>query len=197
MQTALKFTAPPSLVTKTSANRDRDILVSSLLIATASGDREAFSSLYRHTSSRLFAIALRILRRRELAEEVLQDAYLCIWNRAGSQRHGGDSAYAWMVTVVRHRAIDVIRRQQASREVSMDHEPAQQRLDELDARRISDIPISSCLKALPENQRRALLYTYHYGLTHQELAQTLRVPLGTAKSWVRRGLVQLKAQLDK
>ncbi len=197
MQTAQKVFHPPSHVDKKAADQERDRLLSSLLIATARGDREAFARLYRYTSPRLFAIALRIVRRRELAEDVLQEAFLCIWNRAGSQRHATSAAYAWMVAVVRHRAIDAVRRERASREVSTDDEPSGEGLDELDAQRLMKAAVSTGLNGLPEKHRRALLYIFYYGLTHQELADTLQVPLGTAKSWVRRGLLGLKARFER
>lgn len=196
MQTAQKTTDTSSPLDDIALDESRDNLVSSLLVASAQGDREAFSRLYQHTSSHLFAIALRIVRCRELAEEVLQDAYVSIWRRADSQRHGVDSAYAWMVTVVRHRAIDAVRREKQSREIAIDDYALVERPEDSSAP-VADTSIASYLVGLPETHRCALLYVFHYGFTHQELSETLGVPLGTAKSWVRRGLTQLKARVQK
>jgi RNA polymerase sigma-70 factor (ECF subfamily) len=178
-----------------------DSPLNDLLVATARADRRAFAELYQRTSSRLFAIALRIMRRRELAEEVLQDAYMSIWERAGQQSRARGSVLGWMVAIVRHRAIDRIRAQAETREVSVVDDTAEA---DWDLASFTDEPsvnptsaIQSCLEMLPHNQRQAVLYAFYYGFTHEELAQQLGVPLGTAKSWVRRGLMRLRTLLEQ
>lgn len=184
-----------------TSRSDGDAAVTALLAATAGADREAFAKLYKLTSARLFAIALRVTRQRELAEEVLQDAYVSIWERAGQQSRGRGSAMGWMMTIVRHRAIDRVRARAKTREISNIDDAARAGLD-LDP--LSGAPsvdmssaIQACLEMLPGNHRRAVLYAFYYGFTHEELAEQLGVPLGTAKSWVRRGLIRLRALLER
>ena len=177
-----------------------DASLTGLLAATARADRRAFAELYKLTSSRLFAIALRIVKRRELAEEVVQDAYLSIWERAGQQSRARGSAFGWMITIVRHRAIDRIRSNTETRAFS-DNDTTKEGcyltplIDE-PSLHISSA-MQSCLQMLPHNQHQAVLYAFYYGFTHEELAEHLGVPLGTAKSWVRRGLIRLRTLLEQ
>ena len=193
MRTASSTTAAPPDAKPVHRQQDTELNV--LLAATARGDREAFSRIYRLTSGPLFAIALRIVKRRELAEEVLQEAFICIWERAGSQRHHADSAYGWMITVVRHRAIDRIRRRSEAREVPLDDARTGDIADVIDAECLPDKTLKAALAKLTEIHRRALLYAFYCGFSHQQVADALEVPLGTAKSWIRRGLLQLRREL--
>ena len=158
------------------------------LLAAAGGDRRAFQRLYQISSPRLFAIAVRILRRRDLAEEALQDAFVAIWQRAGQYQAARGAPMAWMGTVVRNRAIDLLRRggQEVTGLEPDRHARAEPALSDLAEN------VRNCLATLQESQRRAILLAYYYGMTHQELADRLDAPLGTVKSWVRRGLLQIK-----
>ena len=168
-----------------------------LLAATARGNRDAFSQLYRETSPKFFAIALNMVRRRDLAEEILQEAYLAIWRRASlySPARGGPSA--WMASIVRYRAIDRLR---AQKRTASEVSAPEGDVDAVADRSVLDIPVDfsdaislqGCLSGLAEKQRNAILLVYYYGLTHEELAERLKAPLGTVKTWVRRGLLQLK-----
>lgn len=177
-----------------------DLLVE-LLAATADGDRAAFARLYQESSGRLFAVALRILRRRDLAEDVLQDAYLTIWKKAGQYQAERGRPLAWMATIVRYRAIDRLRT--GSR--MPDAQPSAADIETFEAAGDCDgwqepqaitIGIRRCLERLQPKQRDAILLAFYHGFTHEELAVRLDVPLGTVKSWVRRGLMQLKDCLD-
>ena len=166
-----------------------------LLQATAQGDRQAFARVYQLSSARLFAIALRITRRRDLAEEVLQEAFVTIWRKAGQYYPDRGAPMAWMTTIVRSRAIDALRRRPPeTQEPEVETAPVDQ-----DAAWINTgaLEIRGCLDTLPENHRKAILLAYYYGLTHVELADELAAPLGTVKSWVRRGLLQLKECVDQ
>ncbi len=166
-----------------------------LLQATAQGDRQAFARVYQLSSARLFAVALRITRRRETAEDALQDAYVTIWRKAGQYYPDRGAPMAWMTTIVRSRAIDHLRkRAETDREPAV--EPVADGYDEVLVN-AGTLEIRGCLDALPENQRKAILLAYYYGLTHPELAVELAAPLGTVKSWVRRGLLQLKECVDQ
>ncbi len=172
-----------------------------LIAATARGDRPAFAALYAATSPQLFAVALRIMRRRDRAEEVLQDAFVSIWKRARDYDAAKGSALTWMASIVRHRAIDMLRRERAT--VGLDDapgaeawadpgpDPFEATATNAEARRVRD-----CLDTLEGKQREAILLAYYEGLTQEELAGRLAAPLGTVKSWVRRGLLRLKDCLE-
>jgi RNA polymerase sigma-70 factor, ECF subfamily len=172
-----------------------------LIAATARGDRGAFAGLYAATSPQLFAVALRIMRRRDRAEEVLQDAFVSIWKRARDYDATKGSVLTWMASIVRHRAIDLLRRERPS--VPLDDAPGQESwassepdpyeatAASAEARRVRD-----CLDRLEGKQREAIQLAYYEGITQEELAVRLAAPLGTVKSWVRRGLMRLKDCLE-
>ena len=171
-----------------------------LLRATAEGDRGAFERLYQMTSARLFAVALRVVRERSMAEEVLQEAYLNIWSKA--RQHGPEhSALGWMTTVVRHRAIDRLRSE--SKEFERrggDSEIELMAQDGAVSPVVFDLRpgsrVSHCLRALDAERRKVLLMAYYHGYTQDELSEYLGVPLGTVKSWIRRSLLQLRECLE-
>ncbi len=160
--------------------------------AVANGDRAAFSRLYDLTSHRLLGVALHILRRRDWAEEVLQEGFVSIWRKAASFDPSRGDVLPWMATVVRYRTIDLLRSRQ--RETKAHHIMR----DENQGGAPSFPPVetkmqlSLCLGKLQENHRKAILMAFFYGFTHGELAEEFDVPLGTVKSWVRHGLGQLK-----
>lgn len=174
--------------------------LATLLARTASGNRIAFRQLYEATSPKLFAIAVRILGRSELAEEVLQDAFLTIWNRADSYRPDIASPLSWMVSITRNRAIDVLRKRT---EVPLSE-------DQPETERASDLPdpfeltaqstalraLLACLKGIEPQQRECLLLAYYYGFTHAEIAERIDVPIGTVKSWLSRGLRRIRDCMD-
>jgi RNA polymerase sigma-70 factor, ECF subfamily len=172
-----------------------------LIAAVAGGDRQGLARLYAATSPQLFGVALRIMKRRDRAEEVLQDAFVSIWQRARDYDAAKGSVMTWMASIVRNRAIDVLRRDRPS--VSIDDAPGQERwaspdpdpfeatLASAEARRVRD-----CLDTLDPKPRQAILLAYYDGLTQEELASKLATPLGTIKSWVRRGLLRLKDCLE-
>lgn len=172
-----------------------------LIAATVRGDRAAFSRLYGATGPQLFAVALRIVKRRDRAEEVLQDAYVSIWHRARDYDADKGSVLTWMASIVRHRAIDILRRERpttplddaAGVEAWADTAPGplDAAIASAEARRVRD-----CLDRLEGKQREAILLAYYDGLTQEQLAVRLAVPLGTIKSWVRRGLLRLKECLE-
>ena len=164
--------------------------------ACARGDRSALKQLYDEEAGRLIGIAQRIVRRRELAEEVVQDAFIQIWGKADSFDPGLGSARGWIYAVVRHRALNMIRdgaredlvggdTLDAVADSSSTAEDAFERLS-------SDSRLRRCLEWLEEEKRKSLLLSYVAGYSHGEIAALLRVPVGTAKSWVRRGLLALR-----
>ena len=175
--------------------------LSVLLAACARHDRDAFARLYQSTSAKLFGVALRILRRDDWAEEVLQESYVNIWNHAQNYSAGLSAPMTWMTSIVRNRCLDWLRR--PSKEVSdpegeMVANAQSDGPGPLDAlSRSSDArALAECLRRLDGKQRQAIMLAFFDGLSHSELAAHLREPLGTVKTWVRRGLLRLKACLE-
>lgn len=173
-----------------------------LLSATAAGDREAFRRLYDATSSKLFGVVLRIVRRRDLAEDVLQEVFLRIWDHAGEQRSDRGTPMAWMVRIARNRALDCRRADRG--EVSLEELPAcgnwTDPIADSAERVVSGAEASAledCLDKLDNQQRSCILLAFRDGYTHQELAERLRTPLGSIKSWIRRGQIQLRECLQR
>lgn len=174
-----------------------------LLSRCALRDRQAFEILYRQTSSQLFGLVLRIVKDQELAGEVLQQGYLKIWTHAGDFRPDKAGPLTWMGAIVRNQAIDMIRRNAHRPRTTEPVEDLHWLADEAAGpQEIADQArqnegLHQCLDQLEANQRRALRLAYFNGMTHEELAQYLDKPLGTVKSWVRRGLLRLKKCLDE
>ena len=174
-----------------------------LLARCALGDRRAFEKLYRQSSAQLFGLALRIVRQQELASEVLQEAFVKIWQRAGDFRADRARATTWMGTIVRNQAIDQVRRRSA-RPVSTEpveeyHWLADESAgpQETVAQAHRDQALHRCLDELEGEQQLAMRIAYFEGLTHEELAARMDRPLGTIKSWLRRGLQRLKNCLER
>ena len=165
-----------------------------LLAATADGDKNAFSRLYRLTSPKLYAIAIRILKTEGQAQECLQEAYLSVWRQAATYQEGKAAPMTWLVTIVRTRALDMFRRQRHElrrEDIELDLLSAPPSGNTLDR-----MAIDKCLQELKADQRDCLQLAYFEGLTHPELADRLSHPIGTIKTWIRRGLEQLRQCLE-
>jgi RNA polymerase sigma-70 factor (ECF subfamily) len=187
--------ATPPQSDPATAAADRTALVAAL-IATGEEDRSAFKIVYRMTSAKLFGICIRICGERQAAEDVLHEVYLTIWKRAGSFQPGRASPISWLATIARNRAIDW-RRANATRRT----EPVEwaegiadesMAADEAMIAGESDRQLHLCMDSLDIQQRNAIRTAFFHGLTYAELARRSEVPLGTMKSWVRRGLARLK-----
>lgn len=172
------------------------------LAAVARGDRYALKAIYDAERSWLMGVALRVVRRRELAEEVLQDAFLQIWSRAATFDPASGSARGWIYTVVRHRALDLVRAA-GNRPELVDAERFDALLADHAAWSAAETAaaqaagpdahtIAQCLERLDEAKRHCVLLAFVEGYSHEEVAAQLRTPLGTVKSWIRRGLIALK-----
>ena len=167
-----------------------------LLARSALGERKAFEELYLATRSKLFAISLRIVRERHLAEEVLQDCYVNIWNHASDYARAKSAPTTWMAAIVRNRSLDVVRR--TREEPDIDDALAANLVDESAApareagERAAAHSLRECLDELEAEQRQTIALAFFHGLTHSELAAHLRRPLGTVKTHVRRGLAKLR-----
>lgn len=185
---------------RTSSDEARAHLAQTL-VATGSEDRAAFRELYQLTSAKLFGIVLRICGDTQAAEDVLHDVYLVIWRRAGAWEPGRASPITWLATIARNRAIDWRRAQTVRRSVPIDEAPdipdaspdAEAMLVAAGERR----SLRQCLDELESRQRNAIRTAFFDGLTYAELATARGVPLGTVKSWVRRGLARLKECLSR
>nr|WP_099558774.1 sigma-70 family RNA polymerase sigma factor [Hartmannibacter diazotrophicus] len=168
------------------------------LAACARGERAGLRHIYETEAPRLLAVAERILRRRELAEEAVQDGFIQIWSRADQYEPGRGSARGWIYAVVRNRSLNMLRDGRREDLVSDDRMEALQdggQLEELLAswhRLDRDSRLRECLAQLDEIRRRSILMAYVCGYTHGEIAGRLKLPLGTAKSWIRRGLSALR-----
>lgn len=178
--------------------------LSKLLSRVALGDRKAFRSLYKETSAHLFTAALRILGNRELAEDAVQEAWIQIWNKAKEYHPERGSALAWMVSLSRYRALDSYRKRSRERPTAVP-ELLEERADAHNAQAApspdellqwSGGPkLKLCLDELEARQSQAILMAYVSGNSHSEVASELGEPLGTVKSWIRRGIQQLKTCL--
>lgn len=155
----------------------------------AAGDRSALKQLYDRFGARLYGIAHRILRDSALAEDAIQEAFVKVWRNADKYERARGSALGWVATIVRRAAFDLRPRERVGEPVEIaDEQPEPGMLDP---------GLARALDALPERHRRALLLMYVHGLTHAEVAAEMGVPLGTAKSWVRRAASSLKKTLGE
>ncbi|MBI5276609.1 MAG: sigma-70 family RNA polymerase sigma factor [Burkholderiales bacterium] len=171
-------------------------------VAARSRDGEiALRELYDLTSPRLFGLALRVLGNREWAEDVLQEAYITIWRSAGNYRATLSPPFAWMGLVVRSRALDFLRRRASERadaavelDEAISETVAGDAANPMDTTQASEQAwaLHECLRKLEAKQREVLSLAYLRDLSHSELASELKLPLGTVKTWIRRGLDQLR-----
>jgi RNA polymerase sigma-70 factor (ECF subfamily) len=165
-----------------------------LLVRCARGDRMAFRLLYDRWGDRLHGIALRITRADAVAADATQDAFVQIWQRAHQFDPTRGSPEAWLIGIVRYRALDMVRRR--AREVP-GYEPEERQDETPDAlaRLISSAEgeaLHRCLNELEEERRRLVVLAFVDGLSHSELAARMNAPLGTIKSWIRRSLTALR-----
>ena len=173
-----------------------------LLAQCALRNQRAFAELYGLTSAKLFGVTLRILRRRDWAEEVLQECYVSIWNHAGDYAVQRSAPLTWMTSIVRNRSLDWLRRPQHEAtgeeydiaiEAWQDDAPGP--LERL-AASTEAAALERCLQQLDGKQRQSIMLAFFHGLSHSEVAGHMKQPLGTVKTWVRRGLERLKGCLQ-
>lgn len=174
--------------------------LASLLRRASRGDEGAFAEWYDATSSRAFGLAVRVLRDRAQAEEVTQEAYLDCWRHAARFDETKGTAMAWLLTIVHRKAVDRVRSAEASahrdaayghRELEVPHdETAEAATASLDATRVR-----TALADLTSKQREAIQLAFLGGYTHTEVASMLDLPVGTAKTRIRDGLIRLRDAL--
>lgn len=168
------------------------------LAGCAKGDRNALRTIFELEGARLVAVAQRILRRRELAEDVVQEAFIQIWTKAGQYAPDRGSARGWIYAIARNRALNLVRDGKRLEFTEPDNLADLHDAEHMDhaANVWADLDrqnrLRECLSRLDETKRRSILMVYMSGYTHGEIAGRLKVPLGTAKAWVRRGLASLR-----
>lgn len=171
-----------------------------LLARCAMGDRAAFERLYHSCAPHLMAAVRRIVRQSDTAEDVLQEAFVQIWNRAGSYRADRAQPMTWMTSIARYRALDRLRRQEREGpvldpEFELEDESGLSPLAKL-VQGQAGSALRDCLETVSHDQRQSIALAFYHGLSHDQIARYLEQPLGTVKSWIRRGLEKLKRCLE-
>jgi RNA polymerase sigma-70 factor, ECF subfamily len=176
-----------------------DEQLQSLLGRCAAADASALERLYELASPLLFAALTRILRRRSLAEEALQDVFVSIWQRAGQFQASRGRAMAWMLSIARYRAIDLLRHERSA-PILVPDLPDRSSPDDDKEESNSWMPtaglLERCLGLLNDQQRNCLELAYVGGNSHEDISRLTGNPLGTVKSWIRRGLQSLRKCLE-
>ncbi len=189
---------------------ERSLALSQLLARTGLGDRAAFASLYEQTSSHLLGVVLRIHRDRAQAEDILQEVYVNVWRAAKSFDAAQSQPLTWLTSIARNRAIDSLRRTNTQPQLQTNFSNPDQEDSDVYDTVASDAPgpldllsrasdaraLSSCMEGLSPQQRQSVALAFFDGLSHAEVADSMRQPLGTVKSWVRRALLTLKGCLE-
>lgn len=188
-----------------TASAERNARLCALLSRVALADQASFSELYRQTGAHLYGIAVRIVRDTAIAEEVLQEAFINVWHHAGSYDSAKSQPVTWLTSIVRNRSLDLLRRREIDTVAlstgddesptydppSEGPTPIEMLLAGADAHSIRE-----CVDALEGGAKQAIALAFFHGLSHGELAAHMSEPLGTVKSWVRRGLERIRRCLD-
>ena len=187
------------------ASGDRNARLSALLARVALADQRAFEEVYRLTGAHLYGVVLRIVRDRSIAEEILQEAYVNVWHHAGTYDAARSQPFTWLTSIVRNRALDLKRRREIDT-IALDSgddgtpdmeypsdgpTPIEMLLSAADSH-----AVRGCVDTLAGGSKQAIALAFFHGLSHGELAAHLHEPLGTVKSWVRRGLEKLRRCLE-
>ena len=167
-----------------------------LIEAVAKRDQAAFERLYAATRAKLYGVVLRILRRQDLAEEVIQETYVKVWNSAGQFNPALSSPITWMVSIARNRAIDIVRKRG---EVSIEEEPAAMEVasdtpDPLERREMNDElrRLLACVGRLEPDRQKLVLLAYYNGWSREQLATKFSAPVNTIKTWLRRSMLEIR-----
>jgi RNA polymerase sigma factor (sigma-70 family) len=188
---------------------ERSLELSRLLARAGLGDRAAFATLYERTSSHLLGVVMRINRDRAQAEDILQEVYVNVWRAAQGFDAAQSQPLTWLTSIARNRAIDSLRRAQTQPQVKPNLSADDEESDVYDtvaddapgpldllSRASEARALADCMGTLSAQQRQSVALAFFDGLSHAEVAQNMRQPLGTVKSWVRRALLALKSCLD-
>ncbi|MEM6972394.1 MAG: sigma-70 family RNA polymerase sigma factor [Pseudomonadota bacterium] len=174
--------------------------LSALIGAVSDGDERSFAALYEAAGPKLFGITLRITRDRNLAEDALQDAFVHIWQTAGRYDAARGSPMAWLTVIARNRAIDALRRRgrgTAGREIGDEALAAMADPGAATDGGVEVLALARCLERLEAKGQELVLLAYFEGWTREELAERFEAPVNTIKTWLRRGLISLRACLEE
>ena len=167
-----------------------------LLASVAKGDEDAFERLYAATRAKLYGVVLRILRRQDLAEEVIQETYVKVWNSAAQFNPAVSSPITWMAAIARNRAIDIVRKRSES---SIEEEPeamqvAAETPDPLARREMSEElkRLLECVGQLEPDRQKLVLLAYYNGWSREQLATKFEAPVNTVKTWLRRSMMDIR-----
>lgn len=184
---------------------DRDD-VERLLSRIALRDATALKTLYHLTASRLLAVAFRVMQDRALAEDVLQEVFVTVWNQSAQRASGQSLTLAWLCVVTRNRAIDALRKKKPETPLHWHDGDGQEHFHDIPDTTGSPLDnllahedgwrLGQCLGGLEGEPRQAVLLAFYEGLTHMEIADRMHHPLGTVKAWTRRSLLRLKGCLE-
>lgn len=179
------------MTTMTGADQALEAQLSAAIVRCAGGDRSALRVIYDLEAPRMVGVAMRMLRRKDLSEEAVHDAFMRIWNGARTFDPARGMARAWLYTIVRNRALTILRSENRF-ECDDDADAPVPEPESAVAQLPESSALRRCLEQLEPRRRAAVVLAYVHGLSHGELAGKLGVPLGTAKSWTRRGLISLQ-----
>lgn len=173
-----------------------------LLARCEQGNETAFEELYGLCSAQLYGVLVRILRIEAIAEEALQDCFVKIWQKAGTYVPGSGSPMAWMSTIARYQALDLLRRRGSRENLECADLPGYIDATPDPAKPLHEMSedaamLMQCLDKLPEEARNCIVRAYCEGYSHDELAMQGGTPVSTVKSWIRRGLISLRRCLDE
>lgn len=168
-----------------------------LLARTVMGDRAAFHSLYTETSPTVFGVLKQMLPDTAVAEDVLQDAYVKVWSRAGEFHGERGKVLGWIIAIARYRALDVIRANKRRFEITSEANLVPESVAADGGALELKTVLEECMSRLAELQRQSIIGAFVHGWTHEELANQLAQPIGTVKSRIRRGLNLLRECLER
>lgn len=173
-----------------------------LLVRCMQQDRDAFKALYDSTSPRLYATLYSILRVEAVAEEALQETYVRVWKKASEYQSDLGQPMTWMTSIARYHALDILRKRRIreDREIDWQSVPSVNAiLEQPDPAQMAEHQdiLAKCFERLSESQSLCIVRAYLEGLTHEEISKSVKSPVGTVKSWIRRGLVSLKECINE
>lgn len=172
----------------------------SALTACARGDRQALRWIYEQEAARMLGVAMRFVKRRSIAEEIVQDCFVRVWQQAGTFDASRGAGRAWLYTILRNRALNILRgeaRTELTGDLTAFDGASQEPTPEDIMTQLSDnSALRACLEKLDAARRKIIVLAYTEGLSHGEIAARIGVPLGTIKSWIRRSLLSLRECLQ-
>lgn len=172
-----------------------------LIEGIASGEHDCLEMLYDRYRLLALAAAFRVVSDHGRAEDVVQDAFLSVWRRAGSYATGRGTVRTWLTSIVRNRAIDIVRsgkhRNHDDEELLLGLQDGGREVADEVAARLEREAVRAAMTGLPQDQLQALSLAYFDGLSHSEIAQRTELPLGTVKSRIRLGLHRMRAALEQ